>query len=305
MYNVCGQCMPCRITKRKEWETRLMLEWQTWGSGAFVTLTYAPEHLPESTKHKGGNLVKEHAQLWLKRFRQAFNRKYGKTKIRHFLVGEYGEQSERAHYHVLIFNATPEQIQWITDQTWKMGHNSVSPIKQNRIKYTIGYTIKKLTDKKKYPDGRQPEFSIMSRKPGIGYYTVETFAEALRKKRLIPMRAFSLHERMILRNNFLREGMQGWSGVYYQNQVHFRLNNLFLRKITAKAYPEIMNFIKINTQGMPTAKELKAIKIYNNRLTDHTLLDKIKFETEDLINVQKQSEKKTRETQKKNRSKKI
>ena len=305
MYNVCGQCMPCRITKRKEWETRLMLEWQTWGSGAFVTLTYAPEHLPESTKYKGGNLNKTHAQLWLKRFRQAFNRKYGKTKIRHFLVGEYGDQSERAHYHALIFNASPEQIEYITKQTWKMGHTATSPIIQNRIKYTIGYTIKKLTDKKKFPDGRQSEFAIMSRKAGIGYYAVDKFAEAIRKKRLIPERAFSLQERLILRNNFIKDGMKMWTGIYYVAGEHFRLNNLFLRKVVAEAYPEILQFIKINTDGTPTAKELKEIKVYNNRLTDHSVLDKIKFETEELDYAEKKASKELRKAEKANITKKL
>ena len=103
-YNVCGQCMPCRIRRRKEWETRLMLEWKTWNQGAFVTLTYSPEYLPDADQWKGGNLIKSDLQKFMKRFRKYFNEKYGDRKIRFFGCGEYGTQSKRAHFHILIFN---------------------------------------------------------------------------------------------------------------------------------------------------------------------------------------------------------
>ena len=152
-----------------------------------------------------------------------------------------------------------------------------------------------VTDKKKFPDGRQPEFANMSRMPGIGYFAVDKFATAIRKKRLLPIRAFSLNERLIIRNNFLLEGMKEWTGIYYVESEHFRLNKLFLRKVVGIAYPEIMQFIKINMSGTPTAKELKEIKIYNNRLTDHSVLDKIKFETEDLHELQKKTATKDRD----------
>ncbi len=94
MLNACGQCMPCRITRKREWETRLNLEWQTWKMGAFVTLTYKPEELPEAEKFKNGNLKKKDLQDFMKRFRRSYERKYGKRKIRYFGVGEYGERTK-------------------------------------------------------------------------------------------------------------------------------------------------------------------------------------------------------------------
>ena len=280
MYNICGQCMPCRITKRKEWETRLMLEWKTQKEGAFVTLTYAPENLPEAEKWKGGNLDKRDLQLFMKRFRITYNRKYGKTKIRHFGVGEFGDLSERAHFHILLFGASAQTIEYIAKKAWTKGHIQVGELHKNRIKYTVGYTIKKLTDKKKIPDGRNPEFAIMSRKPPIGYYAIPQFAKAIKKRKLFPERAFTLDERLNLRDNFIKMGMKKWSGQYYGNdKTYYRLDTRMLRKIAEQAYPEICQFVNINLEGNDTIDELKKRKVYYNRLTDETLLDKIEFET--------------------------
>ena len=93
----CGQCIACRNKKRKEWTSRIILEAMAHGDAAFVTLTYNDENLP-----KYGTLVPEHAKDWQKRIRY-----YAKERInadlRFFTVGEYGEQTQRPHYHAIVF----------------------------------------------------------------------------------------------------------------------------------------------------------------------------------------------------------
>ena len=42
----CGQCIPCRINKRREWVGRLTLEAGLYTDNAFLTLTYDDAHLP-------------------------------------------------------------------------------------------------------------------------------------------------------------------------------------------------------------------------------------------------------------------
>ena len=42
------------------------------------------------------------AQLWIKRLRQQIFRKYGET-VRYYIIGEYGTQSLRPHWHCLLF----------------------------------------------------------------------------------------------------------------------------------------------------------------------------------------------------------
>ena len=133
----------------------------------------------------------------------------------------------------------------------------------------------------------------MSRRPPIGYYAIEKFAKAIRKKKLFPERAFNLNERMILRDNWIKYNMKKWNGEYYMNNgEYYKIETKMLRRIAEAAYPEICQFVKINTEGIPTADELKKMKCYNNRLTDETLLDKIKFETsEEKVDAEKKSEK--------------
>jgi len=60
----------------------------------FITLTYSDEHLPSDN-----SLHLEHFQNFMKRLRK----KYGEN-IRFYHCGEYGEQTQRPHYHACIFN---------------------------------------------------------------------------------------------------------------------------------------------------------------------------------------------------------
>jgi len=88
----CGQCLPCRINRRRIWAHRIMLEAGLYGDNAFITLTYDDEHDPTSLEPK-------HAQTFLKRLRHNYPK-----PIRYYLVGEYGESTDRPHYHAALFN---------------------------------------------------------------------------------------------------------------------------------------------------------------------------------------------------------
>ena len=89
----CGQCLPCRVNKRRLWSNRIMLESMCHEDNAFVTLTYNEDNLPEK-----GNLVPKHLKDWQKRLRYHAN-----IDLRFFSVGEYGDQTKRPHYHAAIF----------------------------------------------------------------------------------------------------------------------------------------------------------------------------------------------------------
>ena len=62
----CGQCMPCRINKRRTWAHRIMLEALVSSSASFLTMTYDDEHLPD-----GGSLELRDVQLYWKSLRKA------------------------------------------------------------------------------------------------------------------------------------------------------------------------------------------------------------------------------------------
>lgn len=176
----CGQCLSCRINKRRTWAARLMMEAQSHKHSIFSTLTYEVE--PE-----GRTLVKSHLTETLHRLRDRA-RSLDRT-VRYFGVGEYGDIGERPHYHACIFGLAPEHHELIT-ASWQsinnvengpragfVRHDVLSPDLAN---YIAGYTTKKLTsDTDIRLMGRAPEFAVMSRRPGIGMAFVPAFCEAL------------------------------------------------------------------------------------------------------------------------------
>lgn len=189
----CGQCMSCRINKRREWAHRILLEASQYKDNAFVTLTYDDEHLPDAVLHPGGTLVPRHLQLWLKRMR----RQYEPRSFRFYAVGEYGDHGCRAHYHAVLFNYWPCQYgksiyssgrrsccascDCIRD-TWGQGIIECQQFEPGAADYIAGYVTKKMTrlDDPRL-EGRFPEFARMSNRPGIGAGFMEEVASQLLK----------------------------------------------------------------------------------------------------------------------------
>lgn len=96
----CGHCIACLSARQDDIGTRVLFEEKTAkeASGGldsyFLTLTYDDENLPP-----GGLLYREHLDelmFTLRKFKY-----FG--GLRWYGVGEYGTQSRRAHYHVILF----------------------------------------------------------------------------------------------------------------------------------------------------------------------------------------------------------
>lgn len=160
----CGQCLCCRINKRREWTARLVLEASSHrAASAFVTCTYAPEWLPD-----GATLVPAHAEEFRYRLRYALG--FG---FRYYYVGEYGERGGRPHYHWLLFGLQPYAS--VFERIWEKGSIHVGEFSVDSAAYCAGYVTKKWTDKEhKDLHGRHPEFARMSRRPGIGVHGLQS-----------------------------------------------------------------------------------------------------------------------------------
>ena len=89
----CGQCIHCRANRRREWVLRILLELEKHEFNTFLTLTYDDVHLPADQ-----SLKTEHLTNFFKRLRYKVD-----YPIRYYAVGEYGEETERPHYHVALF----------------------------------------------------------------------------------------------------------------------------------------------------------------------------------------------------------
>lgn len=148
----------------------MMLEMQQHRFNWFVTLTYNDEHLPED-----GSVRPRELQEFMKRLRY-----FAQEKVRFYGVGEYGDISGRAHYHVILFGLTDPAV---VARAWTFGMVHVGTLTEESAGYTCGYVTKGAT---KPGDvrlkGRHPEFARMSRKPGIGHDASKEIARVVNTK---------------------------------------------------------------------------------------------------------------------------
>lgn len=156
----CGKCKACRMAKKMEWVTRLNLEGLAHSDIAFVTLTYAPEHVPSDY-----SLNPHHLTLFLKRLRRSLSYHGFKDKIRYYAVGEYGEKRQRPHYHLILFGLPQRFFHFVTD-CWGKGRVDcqVPLVRESVARYVSGYVLKKFN--KLYYGKRTSPFSRQSQ--GLG-----------------------------------------------------------------------------------------------------------------------------------------
>lgn len=152
-----------------------MAESSLYDANYFLTLTYAPEHLPSD-----GSVHLKHLQ----KFHRKLRKKIGPT--RYYQIGEYGkpENGHRPHYHLALFNTEFEDLvkvensrsgadQFVSPlihKVWPQGRHRVGELNFESAAYLARYITKKITGphSDEHYQGRTPEFSTMSRRPGIG-----------------------------------------------------------------------------------------------------------------------------------------
>lgn len=164
----CGQCTHCRINKVRLWVGRMQLEAQEHPVSSFLTLTYDQDNLPQN-----GSVDKREIQLFMKKLRG-----YSGEKFRYFAVGEYGDRTQRPHYHAIIFGLCPTRND-LVEKCWKKGHVYYGVGEPDSMSYCASYVVKKMT-KPGDPrlGGRTPEFALMSRNPAIGSGVVPRLIKA-------------------------------------------------------------------------------------------------------------------------------
>lgn len=195
----CGQCIPCRINKQRAKVTRMLLEYRTHAAASFITTTYTPETLPqawslEDPGHRRGNLSPADLSGFIKRLRERL-REAGHPPIRHFSVGEYGDTTERPHYHSILFGVSFDVLRAgdLLEKSWGAGRTHAVEATINTMQYVAGYLTKKWTNPLHLDlDGRHQEFSRASNDPGIGVPAVPWLASALRTKKGVELLAQSM-----------------------------------------------------------------------------------------------------------------
>lgn len=157
----CGKCGSCRHNRRVDWSFRLKHEFFSSTSAFFITLTYDDTNVPYSDGFTQ-TLCKRDLQLFNKRIRKAHSA-ISNDQYRYYAVGEYGSKTFRPHYHIIAFNLAPVLVDNLS-LFWKLGSSHVGSVNEASIHYITKYHV----NFRKDFDDKEPEFAIMSRKPGIG-----------------------------------------------------------------------------------------------------------------------------------------
>lgn len=170
----CRKCIGCRLDKAREWAERIMLECESSNNCYFVTFTIDDEHMNDDF-----SLCKKEFADFLKNLRQAVYRNFGERGVRFYMCGEYGRKNLRPHYHVIFFNLPIDDLvpfqygqsvyyrSAFLEKYWKKGFVVVGEVTFNSAGYVARYTMKKANNFL-VSQGCEPEYTNMSRKPGIG-----------------------------------------------------------------------------------------------------------------------------------------
>lgn len=178
----CGCCRECLSDISRQWSFRIMKEAQQYSNNFFITLTYDDTHIPSN-----GMLDKKAISNFNKKLKVYLDRKGLDSDFRFYGVGEYGSQTARPHYHVIYFNLDIPDLKFeyldenknlvfsseFIRSIWNNGHIVIGSVDIGSACYVARYCDKKKrlnkTQKKELLErGFIPEFSVMSRRPGIG-----------------------------------------------------------------------------------------------------------------------------------------
>ena len=150
----CSQCIGCRLDNARSWAIRLMHERTQHDLCCFLTLTYDKANLPEPP-----SVITRHFQLFMKRLRK-YHHYYNPDapKIKYYMCGEYGGNTNRPHYHAIIFGLdfadkksfkrgkrgdmlyTSEKL----NELWGLGYCWIGSVTHQSAGYVARYCLKKV-----------------------------------------------------------------------------------------------------------------------------------------------------------------
>lgn len=187
----CGRCVECRLNQSRQWADRCMYEASYYKPSEcwFLTLTYDDDHIMDiGSDLFSGTLLKSDLQLFFKNLRRQIEYHELSDGVRFYACGEYGSKTLRPHYHVILYGLdlmAKDKLQFwsksksgfntwrspFLEKVWKKGFVVVGPLSWDAAAYTARYVMKKVGSVSLddyVANGVEPEFTVMSRRPGIG-----------------------------------------------------------------------------------------------------------------------------------------
>ena len=119
--------------------------------GWLITLTYDPQCLPPDDDA----VLKRNIQLFMKRLRSFHQRKLHieNPRIKYVAVVEHGEEKNRLHHHLLVWNISPIAVAYMCRSNsfarniWNNGFVNARPIDGKGINYLLKYVFKQQCNK--------------------------------------------------------------------------------------------------------------------------------------------------------------
>jgi hypothetical protein len=258
----CGRCTGCRLDRAKEWSLRIMHEASMHEENAFITLTYADENLPEDRSVSSKIL-----QNFMKRLRKEID----PIKIRFYGVGEYGDKMGRPHYHAIIFGyGFPDKVvHRVQDpkarnrfssledsyivykspmlrRVWKEGFNTVGAVSTESAGYVARYIRKKIGGEMAldHYKGRNPEFALMSRRPGIGTNWIKKYMYDVYPKDFTTLKLKKFKAPRFYDNKLMRHSWKMYEGVKEERKEKIKRPDGLRRLQKEKYLKEITKNLK-------------------------------------------------------------
>lgn len=237
----CGKCIGCRTDRAQQWAARCTHEASLWESNTFLTLTYDDDSLPQE-----GHLRARDLQLFIKRLRKYADRTSSSldrdrsSNIRYFACGEYGEETDRPHYHALLFNARFNDEKRVGKdlyesaalaELWPYGQNRIGEVTPASANYIAQYNLKKQGQGDHDRDGvwRPAPFLRMSLRPAIGNDWLKKYSTDLQHGYLVG-----------------QEGRQQGIPRYYRKKIN-ELDYKLAEQLEEKTYRQRLNHPKDNS----------------------------------------------------------
>jgi len=207
----CGRCPPCKRRRIDGWVFRMLQESKRYADpGRFITLTYAPHSVPISP-HGFMTLTKGYEDVpcdpsrfdskrlccwprkysykkdlccftkYMKRLRKLCG-EYPGPPLKYYAVGEYGSQTKRPHYHMILYNIEAPMFPIgkddrgnmkykcrVIEKCWPFGTVDIGGLSSDSAAYCAKYVSKPRRIPEHKRDDRVKEFSIMSKGLGDNY----------------------------------------------------------------------------------------------------------------------------------------
>lgn len=262
----CGHCLPCLKTKQSQLtflcEKELLYKYKDNYGASFVTLTYQDNYLPINDKGYV-TLKKEHVQKFIKNMRRQMEYHNDVTPFKILYCGEYGDSTDRPHYHIAFFGLTDSQVIKYTRKLWKYGFCDVGVLVAGGINYITKYITKSIPQKqiKQLRENLGVESPFIHHSIGIGKQWIIDHMEEIAKNEF----TYTKNGKKLLYPKYVMQFVSNHTGIDYRPYIKkFFTNNL--KNIALKDGYNVTEYIY--NQSILKYKNDKYTLQMNNKITD-------------------------------------